>query len=158
MKPTVGAEHLRRHGSDGLVAVQHVDERPQRGLVDPRVGIHQQDVRRGAAADPLVAPMGEAPIAAQDDCRNGKVGDDVDRGLGRRVVDDDDACPWQHRQRLDAAAQLVAAVVRDDDSVDPGHAPTLAPARRRVAWPVGGTCGRDAVRSPRSYQPYDPYP
>src|SRR3712207_6967646 len=50
--------------------------------------------------------------------------DVVEASVGRRVVDDDDVHPVRARERLDARAQASAAVVRDDDDVDEGHAAT----------------------------------
>jgi hypothetical protein len=61
-----------------------------------------------------------------------QVVDSVEATVGRGVVDDDDADVLLRSERLDAASELIAAVVRNDHDVDEHHASTVA-AKLRIS-------------------------
>src|SRR5262249_46212566 len=101
------------------VPLEHIEESIHGVGRNDSVAVQEQDVRAGAGADAEIGRTGEAEIAARvdhaDACyRAGSIGATV----ARLVVDDDDFVRPRRRrdaQRVDAAEEIDACVVADDD-------------------------------------------
>ena len=125
--------------------VQNEREPAHRDGVDVRVGVEEEHVGAAPAAPAGVAAVREPEIRVEGNSRHRKVCHARQAAISRRIVDDDHLDVLGTAERLDAASQRVAAVVRDDDDVDGAHgaqassvsSPALAPEalayRRMVA-------------------------
>ena len=96
--------------------------------VDAGIGVEEEDIGRGPLPPPPIAALRETPVEVLGDDGDRKALDRRRGVVGRGVVDEDHADPTRLDQRLDAASEMVAAVIGDDDYINRAHVVRL---RRR---------------------------
>ena len=117
-------------GGTSRVFLECPNENIHSHSVESRVRVQQEDEGGRPSAESFVARMAEAAVLVQLDRPHGQRLDCLQGVIGGGAVDDDHVCPGQTDERLYAGAQLVAAVVRDDDDVDADHRSTVSASAR----------------------------
>jgi hypothetical protein len=128
---------LRGDRADPGSVLRGANQPPERLCVDRGVGIEKEREGRVSFAPTDVTGVREATVLGEPDDGDRKIGNALDRRIRRCAVHDDHPNLGDVRERLDARAKVILAVVGDDDDVDLGHPPNV-PADR-IAVPPSTT-------------------
>jgi hypothetical protein len=117
----VGLLDARRHDADAVVRRGGRGHALQRGRIERGVRVQEEHERTRAAPPADVAAVGEAAVVVERDRRHPEVGHGVEPTVARRVVDHVDVDARGLGDRRHAFAQVIGAVVGDDDDVHVRH-------------------------------------
>lgn len=121
LQGAVLAENPRHSSSYAGIVGQRGDKTGDRVDIDSCVRIHEQDEGGAACAPATVTAASKTAVRFLADDREREIGDRLDIGVGRVVVDDDDVDLGRGDQRLYTPAKLGTAVVRDCNGIDERH-------------------------------------
>src|SRR5438105_2022124 len=119
LKRSVRMQQAWADGADSFIAVERRCQQRDRFYADPRIGVQEEDVRRGAAVGSDIASPREAAVRGQSDRSDREIRDRVETAIRRVVVDDDHVGVSREGEGLDGAAEMLSAVIGDYDGVDP---------------------------------------